>query len=82
MKVKFLAECVSVKEKESKDGSGYYFSNCFSVEGHNVYISTNESEYIVGVNYICSGDMQISGQKVYLNFKPKEVLETEFKLEF
>ena len=81
MKCKFLAECVSSREKESKDG-GWYYSNCFSVEGHNIYVSTDEQVYVPGNNYICSGDIQITGQKVFLNFKPKEILETEFKLEF
>lgn len=81
MKVKFLAECLSSREKEGRDG-GFYFSNCFSVEGHNIYISSEEDIYSPGQNYVCTGDLQISGQKLFLNFKPKEILETEFKLEF
>lgn len=81
MTASFFAKCISIEEKESKDGDGFYIQNIFMVDGHRTYISTEEQDFEPGVTYKMKGELSVKGVKVFLDFKPSKFEKTDITLE-
>lgn len=73
MQVKNLVNCLEVREKESKEEGSFYYSNTFMLDGHKFYLSTNDPFYESGKQYILTGEVAVSGIKVFLNVTPSKM---------
>ena len=79
MQVKNLVTCLDIREKESKEEGSFYYSNTFMLDGHKFYLSTSDPVYEVGKQYVLTGEVSVSGVKLFLNVTPSKMEKIEIE---